>query len=375
MDVKTIAIVANTDWNIFNFRLGLARALQAAGYHVLVLCPHGPYIPEIKARELAHRPLRRLHRKGKNPVHDLQLTRELRQIYRREHIDLALQYTIKPNIYGSLAAAGLPTKTISTVTGLGYTFLHRGLTAGISRSLYQLAFRFCDQVLFQNPDDQALFLQKKLVRPEKTDIVPGSGIDTQRFQPAPPRSDDGYLLFVGRLLHDKGIRELLEAAEKVLQKKPQSAILIVGDTDPGNPAAYPREDLEAFLQRYPQVRHLPHSLDIREPMRGARAVVLPSYREGLPRVLLEGLAMGKPLIATDVPGCRETVLPGRNGWLVPARDPQALADAMLACLELSEVGYQAMGQESRRLVETRFAEPIVIEKYLHWIKKLLDVST
>lgn len=367
-----IAILANSDWNLYNFRLALAKTLEQEGYQVYLFCPPGPYVAQIKAAGFRLKELQYLDRKSKNPWKELLLLLEIRKYYRQNHIDLALQYTIKPNIYGSLAGAMAITQTISTITGLGYTFLHKGLSSTVSRFLYKLAFRFCQLVVFQNSDDQAFFIRKGLVKSKKTALVPGSGINTQHFQALPKKATSNtHFLFIGRLLYDKGILEFLKAAQQIDSSFSEVEFTIVGDIDPGNPASLSQEEYQGFFQAS-NIYHIPHSSDVREQINRADVVVLPSYREGLPRVLLEAMAMAKPIIATDVPGCRELIIPEKNGFLVPAKSVNKLSEAFQDFLKLPPQQKKSMGQYSRKLVLERYDEQIVFQKYLDWIKQCLN---
>lgn len=370
---KHIALVANTAWNLHHFRGGLIRALQAAGHRITAVAPPGsPQDMEaLQALGVRFLPLRHLSRKGANPLQDLRLLRELTRIYRKEQIDLALHYTVKPNIYGSLAARRAGVRSICTVTGLGYAFLHHGLVPHLVRLLYRHAFRRAERVLFQNPDDRDLFLQLRLIRKENTGLVPGSGIDIRHFSPRPypeePPNAPFRFLFVGRLLHDKGVRELLQAVD-ILKKEGRNLRLeLVGDVDEGNPASLSLEDTQRWDKSH---RYAGPQKDLRPFYARARAVVLPSYREGLPRVLLEALSMARPVVASDVPGCREPAREGRTGCLAEARSAKSLAAAMGRLMDLPEEERRALGRNGREMVEREYAEEVVVRKYLKLIESL-----
>lgn len=367
----TIGIVLNTAWNIYNFRLGLIRALLAAGYHVVAIAPIDDYVGAIEETGASFVPLKHLSRKGLNPLQDLQLTNELVRIFKAQQLDAVLLYTIKPNIYGSWAArrAGIP--SIATVTGLGYSFMQGGLVHQVVKWLYRSAFKGSHRVAFQNQDDKALFEKLGLVTADKTLLIKGSGINTAYFKPAPSAAptDDFIFLFVGRLLYDKGIRELLHAAEQLQAARQNTQFWIVGAIDEGNPSAIDAE----LVQRYHQqgaIHYWGTSDAVREHIRDADAVVLPSYREGLPRVMLESLAMAKPVIATDVAGCRETVKEGENGYLVPAKATEPLFQALLKMRDLPEAERERMGKAGRALALREFDERIIIQHYLDWLHSL-----
>ncbi|HEX8348331.1 MAG TPA: glycosyltransferase family 4 protein [Hymenobacter sp.] len=360
-----VAIVINTSWNIWNFRRSLVKALQAAGHEVLAIAPPDDYSARLET-ELGCRYVPILmENKGTNPVKDAQLTRRFYQVYRRERPDVVLQYTIKPNIYGTLAArmAGIP--CINNVSGLGTVFLIQNFVSRVALRLYRFAFRFPHRVFFQNDDDRQLFLQHKLVRPEITDLLPGSGIDVQRFQPAAQfqRQQPFTFLMIARVLYEKGVEEYFEAARLVRAAVPGTRVQLLGGVDESGNIGVKRVVFEQWLQAG-HVEYLGTSDNVAEHIGRADCVVLPSYREGTPKTLLEAAAMGKPIVTTDVPGCRETVIDQHNGLLCQVRDAADLADKMLRVLRLSEQDLRTMGQASRLLAEQKFDERIVLDKYL-----------
>lgn len=315
---KTIAIVANSSWNIYNFRQPLIKQLKLAGYRVLVIAPVDEYIHYLNDSYFTrHIPLRFLAAQRKNPLWDLLLLWELYRIYRREKPGLVLHFTIKPNIYGSLAARWAGIRSVPTVTGLGYAFLHNGLLSRLARSLYQLAFRGIARAIFHNEDDRRLFIREKLIVEENTMVIPGSGVNTNHFRPLPrPDTDKVVFLFIGRLLHDKGIREFATAARELRRLAPRAECWVVGQLNPEYPAAVTQQELLQWIEEH-HIHYLGSTKDVRPFIKQAHALVLPSYREGLPRAIIEAMAMGKPIITTDTAGCRETVEPGCNGYLTP----------------------------------------------------------
>lgn len=369
---KKIGIVLNTAWNIHNFRLGLIKALIDAGYAVVAIAPEDNFVDSIKATGATFVPLKQLSRKGVNPVKDWLLYRELYTIFKNEALDAVLLYTIKPNIYGNWAArrAGIP--SIATVTGLGYSFMKKGVVHQIVKRLYRSAFRKAARVAFQNSDDKALFESLKLCHAEQTMLIKGSGINTSYFQPLLKTTSDKNFtfLFVGRLLYDKGVRELLQAAEKLQEARVNTTFWMVGGIDEGNPSAIQKDLLERY-EKEGAVEYLGRSSDVRSIMQQADAVVLPSYREGLPRVMLESLAMGKPIITTDVAGCRETIKDGENGFKIPAEDSAALFEALIKMRDLSVQDRQAMGAVGRKMALEEFDEQIIVGHYLDELKVLL----
>ncbi len=360
-----VALVINTSWNIWNFRAGLVRALQAAGHEVLAIAPPDDYSQRLET-ELGCRyvPIR-MENKGTNPVKDAALTRRFYQIYRRERPDVVLHYTIKPNIYGTLAArlAGIP--SINNVSGLGTVFIVQNLVSRVALGLYRLAFRFPRKVFFQNDDDRQLFIQHGLVRPVITGLLPGSGVDVDKFRPAAAfgRNAPFVFLMVARVLYEKGIVEYFEAARLVRQAVPGTRVQLLGGLDEAGGVGVPRAVFEGWLHAH-DIEYLGRSDDVATHLHAADCVVLPSYREGTPKTLLEAAACGKPLVTTDVPGCREVVVDGLNGYRCQVRSGPDLAAKMLAVLALPDAALARMGQASRALAETKFAEQLVFDAYL-----------
>ncbi|UOG74540.1 glycosyltransferase family 4 protein [Hymenobacter tibetensis] len=360
-----VAIVINTSWNIWNFRRSLVQALQAAGHEVVAIAPPDAYSERLET-ELGCRYVPILmENKGTNPVKDAQLTRRFYGIYRRERPDVVLHYTIKPNIYGALAArlAGIP--SVNNVSGLGTVFLVPNFVSKVALQLYRYAFRFPRKVFFQNGDDRALFLQHQLVRANITDVLPGSGVDTKRFVPATEftRQQPFVFLMIARVLYEKGVEEYFEAARLVREAVPGTRVQLLGGVDESGGVGVKRVVFEQWLTAG-NIEYLGTTDDVAAYIRKADCVVLPSYREGTPKTLLEAAAMGKPIVTTNVPGCRETVEDGLNGLLCQVRNAPDLADKMLQILHLPDTELEAMGRAGRQLAETKFDEQIVLDKYL-----------
>ncbi len=364
-----VAIVINTSWNIWNFRRGLVRALQAAGHEVLAIAPPDDYSARLE-HELGCRYVPILmENKGTNPLKDAQLTRRFLAIYKRERPDVVLHFTIKPNIYGTLAArlAGVP--SINNVSGLGTVFIVENLVSKVARGLYRLAFQFPHQVFFQNNDDRELFIRYGLIKPARTGLVPGSGVDLARFRPqagvGPAPGAPFTFLMVARVLYEKGIVEYFEAARQVRAAlgADQVRLQLLGGLDEAGGVGVPRATFEQWLQEG-NVEYLGTSDNVAEHLHRADCVVLPSYREGTPKTLLEAAACGKPLVTTDVPGCRETVQHGRNGYLCEVRNAADLAAKLLTVARLPPARRAALGAASRQLAEEKFDEQLVLRQYL-----------
>jgi glycosyltransferase involved in cell wall biosynthesis len=314
-----------------------------------------------------------IERSGLNPFADLRLLLQYRGLLRRFAPAAFLGFTIKPNIYGCIAArvAGVP--AIANVSGLGTVFLKSGLLEKLVVPMYRYALGGADRVFFQNPDDRELFVRKGIVRGEQTRLIPGSGIDTSLYAPAALPDGPPTFLLIARLLGDKGVREFVEAARALRDELPGARFQLLGPLDGHNRTSIPRAELDEWLARG-AVEYLGGTDDVRPFIAEATAVVLPSYREGLPRSLLEGAAMARPLIATDVPGCRELVEDGVNGFLCEPRDPASLAEAMSKLASLSPEARRRMGQAARTMVEDRYSEELVVRAYLDALEELAPAA-
>jgi glycosyltransferase involved in cell wall biosynthesis len=366
MPQKTVLLSINASWNIINFRSGLIRALQGAGYRVAALAPPDAYSERFAELGVDYHPIE-MDKKGVSPLRDLQLLARYYTALRRIRPDVFLGYTAKPNVYGSLAAQALGIPVINNVSGLGTAFIRQGLLTRIVSTLYQIAFRRSATVFFQNDEDRGLFVDRGLVAAAKARLLPGSGIDLVRFAPASRTPDGNFrFLLVARLLWDKGVGEYVAAARLVRRELPDVRFGLLGFLDVENRTAVSRSEVDLWVAEG-LIDYLGAADDVRPHIETADCVVLPSYREGLPRTLLEAAAMAKPLIATDVPGCRQVVDDGRNGFLCAVRDAQSLAGAMLRMARLAPAELGAMGAAGRLKMETEFDERIVIGHYLEAI--------
>lgn len=370
---RRILLVANSAWNIWNFRRSLLEQLATDGCTLLCAAPADGYESYLSALPgVQFVPLHHLSRKSLSLLGNWHTLLELRRLLHRERPDLVVLYTVKPNIFGNLAARMTGIPAIATVEGLGYTATAPAALRRLIFFLYQLAFRFVQKVVFLNHDDRAAFLYNKVVPPHKTLVIKGTGVDTTHFLPG---LENGYaapvFLFIGRLLSDKGIREFVRAAQLTKAVAPQARFQILGKADAANPASIPHGELDAWI-RSAAIEHLGYSDDVRPYITGAHVVVLPSYREGMPRVLLEGMAMGKPIITTDSVGCRETVDEGRNGYIVPSEDAAALSAAMLRYMRLSPAEKHAMGRHSRQKALSEFSNDVVLPQYLQLLREALQ---
>ena len=365
MHRKPVVISINAAWNIVNFRLGLISALEREGFAVTALAPPDAYVGRLSDLGIPYVPIA-MDKKGLSPAADLILLLRYYRILRRLKPAAYLGFTAKPNVYGSIAARLLGIPVINNVAGLGTAFIRPGRLAKLLLWLYRLAFRRSATVFFQNPEDMALFLERGVVRPAQAVLLPGSGIDLARSRPpaAPQAERPGFtFLLVGRLIRDKGVGEFVEAARLVKARHPAARFQLLGFLDVENRTAISRDDIDRWAAEG-LIDYLGEAEDVRPHLAAADCIVLPSYREGMPRVLLEGAAMARPLIATDVPGCRTLVRDGENGLLCAVRDAQSLADAMLRMIAMPAAKRDALAATGRRIVEQEYDEKIVAARYL-----------
>lgn len=364
-----IVISYNTCWYVYMFRLSLIRALLQKGWRVTVLAPRDEYTSRVMETGAEHRHID-LDPKGTNPLRELAAIRRFITAYRELSPAIVLQYTIKPDIYGSIAARlrGIP--VVNNVTGLGAMFAG-GLKEALVRALYKFALSKAELTLFQNPDDHALFLKQRIVRPERTGLLPGSGVDSVRYSPQPRGEGPFTFLLAARLLRAKGVEEYIAAAREVKSRHGEARFLLAGNHDPQD-SEYVDAGLLATACADRIVERRGHVEDIRPLMAHTDCVVLPSYyREGVPRSLLEAASMGKPLIAADSVGTREPVRDGVNGFLCRPRDSADLARKMEAMMAMSPSERSAMGDASRSYMIQRFDERTVIQTYLDAIERLI----
>lgn len=355
---KKLLVVANSSWNIYNFRLNLLHQLYKHECEIVTVSPVDEYLKFIceipGLRQIA---LKQLSRKATNPFKDLKLLFELKHVFKAEKPDIIVLYTHKPNIYGGVAAHLAGIKSVAVVTGLGYAFIRDGWLSKLTQMLYKFSSRFHSKVIFENKDDLELFQRLKIIKPEQGVAVKGCGVDMTRYKASKPKTknEKTVFTFIGRLLYDKGIYEYVEAAQKLLKTKDFHNVefQIVGEFDDGNPSMVRKSDLSEWVQNR-GINYLGFREDIRPIIDNSDCVVLPSYREGMPRVILEALAMQTPVITTDVPGCRETVVEGENGFLVSVQDSDSLAQAMLMFAELSFEQRVAMGEKAYEMADRYF---------------------
>jgi glycosyltransferase involved in cell wall biosynthesis len=352
-----VAVLASFSGSLIGFRGQLLAKLAASGHEVIASAGEADDGISIAFSKIGVRyvPLL-LQRRGLNPFSDLFYLYKIVRFLRRESIEICLFCNIKPVIFGSIAARLARVKNVySLIPGLGYAFIAKTPIARcvttITTRLYSIALRRNCSVFFQNPDDRDLFVTLGLVKPNQAVLINGSGVDLQWYTPVPLPAGPMVFLMVARLLRAKGIIEYCQAAEQVKANHPNCVFRLVGPVEAG-PDGLSRDDLEAWIQPG-IVEYVGPVDDVRPQIREASVYVLPSYREGTPRSVLEAMACGRPIVTTDVPGCRETVVEGFNGFLVPSRDATKLAETCLRFVKEPELA-ETLGRNSRRLAEERF---------------------
>lgn len=359
-------------------RLPLLCGAQAAGFQVEAVAPgSSPAARRLEREGFVTHPIR-LSRRGLRVWEEWGAVRELTSLYRRLAPDLVHHATIKPVIYGTMAArrAGSPA-VVNAITGLGYVYTgsdwRSRLLRPVVNSLYRHALGYANQrIIFQNSDDQAVLQRIGAVTPDQAALIPGSGVDVAAFTPAPEPEGDPLVVLPARLLWDKGLREFVDAARILRAEGSRVRFTLVGGLDEGNPSGSAEADIRRWVQEG-VVEWWGASDDMPSVYRAAHVVALPSYREGLPKVVIEASACGRPVVTTDAPGCRDAVVDGETGYLVPVRDSQALAARIRTLLESRELR-QRLGEAGRRLVVERFSTECVVEATLKVYDELLAQS-
>ena len=362
---RTAVISANESWNLVNFRKPIIRALIRAGWRVVAVVPVDEATPALQRLGVEVEPLG-MDARGVSPVRDLLLLTRYWRILGRLKADLFLGFTVKPNIFGSIAASRRGIPMINTVSGLGTGFLSGKLLESFVSRLYRAAFRRSHRVIFHNSEDRDLFVDRGLVRADRAIVVSGSGVDLNEFAPRPaPKNALPVFLFIGRCLKDKGLEEFLAAARDMGSK---AIFQVVGAVE-DHPKAASRDLIDRTVSAG-HVRMLGPVGDVRPLIAAADCVVLPSYREGLPRSLMEAAAMAKPVITTDVAGCRDVVDPGSTGFICEARSATALANALRTFLETPPRARSAMGDRAREKAVREFSEDGVVSAYLDAVDEI-----
>lgn len=365
--IKTVMVSVNSSWNIYNFRASLIQSMMDSQYKVIGVAPYDEYAEKLKNMGCEFLPLE-IQGKGKKIWVELKLCWDIYQLLKKIKPNLVLAYTIKPNLYFSWACYILDIPIINTITGLGRVYLKSNVLSKAISICYRLAFKKSKQVFFQNQDDLMFFLNEKMVSENIAQLVPGSGVDVNYFSPQPYYRLASHVfkfLFVGRVLVEKGIQELVAAARLLSAKGYRFELVILGHRERGV--------LEPEFGQWIEdawIDYLGVVDDVRPYISQADCIVLPSYREGLSKALLEAAAMAKPIITSDVPGCREIVIDGMNGYLCQKKNILDLNLQMEKILNLSYDDLDKMGELGRQKISEEYCEELVIEKYLAVVKRV-----
>ena len=371
--MKTVVLSANTSWYLYNFRASTIRRLVGESYRVLCLSPEDSYSQKLVSElDCEWLPLK-MDNQSSNPLKDAFLVWQFVRLYRRFQPVAVLHFTIKNNVYGTWAARILGIAVINNVSGLGTAFIRRGFVGKVVRVLYRTSQPFAHKIFCQNPEDAQQLVDNKLVPASSLELLPGSGVNLERFSPRKRRTHDGNFrfLYAGRMLSDKGLLELIEATRWLNASDKQCSLWLAGFTDVQNVSAISGDDLEAW-GRESFIEWLGPSDEMEDVYSQVDAVVLPSYREGMPRSLLEAGAMGLPVIATDVPGCRNIVRPGFNGLLCEVRSSKSLMQAMGDMLSMSVEEISRLGSNGRALVCEEYGEELVVDATMLAIETAIE---
>jgi glycosyltransferase involved in cell wall biosynthesis len=371
-----IILFANTDWYLYNFRLALAQMLHEQGHEVVMVSPPGEYVSRLE--EAGFRWISfSLARRGINPFNEWGTIHRLESLYRQEKPDIVHHFTIKCVLYGSIAArrTGI-SAVVNAITGLGYVFVNQDLEARLLRPLIKSFYRYAlkgTQVIFENPDDQKMFLEMGLLKPDQVNLILGTGVDTGQFVPLGEPDNIPLVAMPSRMLWDKGVGDFVEAGAILRKSGMNARFALVGAGDPQNPSGISMEQLGVW-QKEGNVEWWGWQEDIGAVFALAHIICLPSYREGIPRVLVEAAACARPIITTDVPGCREVVLEGVNGLLIPPHDPLRLAEALKKLIENPNMRHE-MGLRGRERVLELFSDDKVIGKTIDVYHKALQIGS
>ena len=372
-----IAVVANTSWYLFNFRANLIKALVDCGHDVVAIAPVDAYSKKIEELGIKFEPIK-LSGSSTNPLTELRTIIELAIIFKRCGITLILSYTPKGNLYSGIASMASGSKFVPNVSGLGRAFIKKTVITKIVSLLYRLTFKRAERVFFQNNDDLNLFVENGFIDRTNAERIPGSGVDLKRFQidvndRVEILSRDlraPIFLLIARMLWDKGIGEYVEAAKNFKKKYPAARFQLLGFSGSDNPSSIPISTIKNWVSDG-IVEYLGDTDDVRPFILAADCVVLPSYREGVPRVLLEASALARPIITTNVPGCRDVVIVNKSGFMCNSHDAIDLEKRLNQFVSLTQNARIELGSNGRIYIETEFDETIVLNRYLNLVKKYL----
>jgi len=369
-----IIFSSNISWSIYNFRLKLLKSLQKDGHEIYAVANEDEYSVKL-VNEGFHFEAINSNNNATNPFEDLKTVYSYYKIYKKIQPDVICHNAIKPNIYGTIAAGFLNIPTVNNISGLGTLFIKKSFSTKIAKFLYKFSQKKATKVFFQNNDDLNLFIENKLINASKVQVIPGSGVDTSRFIPNVDKKEDSSFefLFIGRLLYDKGIREYVDAVRLLKNKYPTVKFNILGPLYENNATAITQETLDTWIKNN-EIIYLGQTDNVEEVMKIANCVVLPSYREGLSKVLIEASSMGLPIVTTNVPGCRDVVIDNETGFLCEVKNSEDLAKKMEKMLLLSVEERKEMGDKARKRAIAVFDEQIIIQHYKNAINEIVKKS-
>ncbi|MGL5053347.1 MAG: glycosyltransferase family 4 protein [Cetobacterium sp.] len=357
-----IFFTANVLWDIYIFRYGVIKSLIEDGHEVVVVAPRDSRIDFPKELKIKHIEID-LSLRGVNPIKDFKLFLQLKKIYKIEQPDIVFHYTIKPNIYGTLAAKIENVKNVAVLTGLGYSFVEGGIVSKIAKILYSFSLKYANEVWVLNEDDKNTIVFENILESKKIFILPGEGVDVDRFT-SRKRVENSKIVFlmVARAFYDKGVREYVEAAKITKEKGFSVEFWFLGALGGDSRNGIDKVVMDQYEQEG-ILKYLGHRKDVEEVINSSDCVILPSYREGVSKVLMEAASMEKPIIATNVTGCKEIVEDGKNGFLVKVKNVEDLADKIQKFIELSFEEKKEMGKNGRIKILQEFDEKKIIEIY------------
>lgn len=361
--MKKIVISSNTAWNIVNFRINMIIALQKCGYEIVVVSPYDKYVTELVKVGCSYIRVS-IDRGGANPFMDALLLMKYIYIFHKERPDFYFGFTVKPNIYGSLAASFFGIRVINNISGLGSSFIKNNFLTNAVFFLYRLSLFRSSKVFFQNLQDLRLFVDLNIVKHSIATHIPGSGIDLDKFKLMPISAKANFsFLLVARLLWDKGIGEYVNASIILKKKYPDVQFYILGEFDEKNPSSISKDQFDQWSKEQNFI-YLGSASDVRPYIENCDCVVLPSYREGASRALMEAAAMGRIIITSNVPGCQDIVDDDITGFICEVKSTADLVLKMEKAISLSLVERENMGLRARKKMELIFDEKIVIKNYI-----------
>ena len=359
---RKIVVLSNVEEGIYCFRLELIQRLLSEDFDVVLVAPPGPYTQEFEEMGV-RRVFVKLNRQGMNPVEDFGLLLKYISILRKEKANAVLTYTIKPNLYGGLACRIMGVPYLANITGCGRIFQKQGIVRTLVEEMLTVALKRARMVFFQNKENMSTFMNAKLTGDSPVTLLPGSGVNLNYFQlqAYPAEEENIRFLMIARLCRDKGIFEFIKAAEAVRQKYSNVEFHVAGwNEDP----QYQQQAQRLIAEGYFYDHGVLSRQEIPDLICKCHAVVLPSYHEGMANVLLEASASGRPVLASDIAGCREIVDDGRTGFVFPPKNAAALAEKMCEFIELSHISRKEFGLNARRKVEEEFDRQHIVNKYL-----------